>query len=307
MKIALCFIISYDHILNQENIWREWINYNKDIINVYFFYKDITKIKSSWILKNVIPKEYICGTTYYNVVPAYISLLRYAHTHDKNNKWFCFLTDSCCPIISPKKFRHLFYNDYNRTILSWKYAWWNIYLVKRANLAALPEEYRLGNDPYFILNREDAYFCIHFYKLQIAKIIIDGGVANESYFAIALTYYNKISNVICSSTHMTDWTRMTSPTSPYLFNEDTEINRTFIENNKQNKYNIFIRKVSPLFPDHLLKYYIYDYSQNVDKNLNFIITTYYLNILIRNMGLFTLFSLFSSLIISYFIYELLYL
>ena len=46
MKVALCFIISYDHILNKEHIWRKWIDYNKDIINVYFYYKDIKKINS---------------------------------------------------------------------------------------------------------------------------------------------------------------------------------------------------------------------------------------------------------------------
>ena len=28
--------------------------------------------------------------------------------HDKNNQWFCLLTDSCCPIISPKRFKYLF-------------------------------------------------------------------------------------------------------------------------------------------------------------------------------------------------------
>ena len=47
MKIALCFIISYDHILNKEDIWKEWIEFNKDIINVYFYYiklKDVFTI-----------------------------------------------------------------------------------------------------------------------------------------------------------------------------------------------------------------------------------------------------------------------
>ena len=44
MKVALCFIISYEHILNKEEIWKTWIESNKDIINVYFYYKDINKI-----------------------------------------------------------------------------------------------------------------------------------------------------------------------------------------------------------------------------------------------------------------------
>ena len=50
MKIALCFIISYEHILNKEDIWKQWIEPNKDIINTYFYYKDITKIKSVLII-----------------------------------------------------------------------------------------------------------------------------------------------------------------------------------------------------------------------------------------------------------------
>ena len=33
MKIALCFIISYEHVLNKEQLWIDWINPNKDIIN----------------------------------------------------------------------------------------------------------------------------------------------------------------------------------------------------------------------------------------------------------------------------------
>ena len=35
MKIALCFIISYEHILQKEQLWIDWIQPNKDIINGY--------------------------------------------------------------------------------------------------------------------------------------------------------------------------------------------------------------------------------------------------------------------------------
>ena len=75
MKIALCFIISYDHILNKEDIWREWIEPNKDIINVYFFYKDIKKIKSPWILQHALPSRCIHETSYYHVISAYLSFM----------------------------------------------------------------------------------------------------------------------------------------------------------------------------------------------------------------------------------------
>ena len=160
MKAALCFIISYEHILNKEEIWKEWIEPNKDIINVYFYYKDLKKIKSEWIMKHTIPPDFIYETSYYHVIPAYLSIMQFALKHDIINQWFCILTDSCCPIISPKKFRYLFFNYYNRTILNWKKPWWNINFHKRANLALLPEELHLANDPWFVMKISN----IEFYK-----------------------------------------------------------------------------------------------------------------------------------------------
>ena len=45
MKVALCFLISYDHKLKKEKLWIDWIEKNKNIINVYFHYKDKCKIE----------------------------------------------------------------------------------------------------------------------------------------------------------------------------------------------------------------------------------------------------------------------
>ena len=72
MKACLCFLISYDHILTKEQLWIDWIEPNKDIINVYFHYTDISKIKSEWIKKHLLPKEYLVNTDYLHVVPAYL-------------------------------------------------------------------------------------------------------------------------------------------------------------------------------------------------------------------------------------------
>ena len=267
MKIALCFIISYDHILNKEHIWREWIEPNKDIINVYFYYKDITKIKSTWILEHAIPQNYIYGTNYYHVIPAYTSILEFAMNHDKNNQWFCLLTDSCCPIISPKRFKYLFYENYNKTIMAWKKAWWNVNFHKRANLALLPEEFRLANDPWFVLKREHV-LSINKYmntKKEIVKTICAGGLANESLFAIIFYACKQLDQkqLISSPTHAADWTRMTSITSPHVFENADNHDITFIEKFlKKNKYTMFIRKVSPEFPDTILQKYIYEYSKD---------------------------------------------
>ena len=270
MKVALCFIISYDHILNKEHIWRKWIDYNKDIINVYFYYKDIKKINSKWILERAMPEDRIMKTTYFHVIPAYISVLAYAIQNDIDNRWFCLLTDSCCPIISPKRFRFLFFENYNKTIMSWKKAWWNTQFHKRANLALLPEDLRLANDPWFVLKREDVNRIIQYFHLKggITKQICDGGLANESIFAIILSVYNELKNVICSVTHICDWSRMATATSPHIFKEGNELDIKFIANElKERNFKMFIRKVAPEFPDTILENYIYSEFKSEDDKL----------------------------------------
>jgi len=268
-KIALCFIINYEHILNKENIWREWIQHNKDIINVYFYYSNKNKIKSDWILKHTIPSEYIHKTSYLHVIPAYFSILKYALNDDINNKWFCLLTDSCCPIISPTTFKNLFVNNFDKTIMKWKPPWWNIYFHKRANLALLPLKLRLANDPWFVIKREHVELIIQYFLLnpKKVKLICDGGFANESLFAIILMEYNQLTtkSVECHVTHLTDWSRMTSTTSPYLFKEASTQNISFIKKSiEANPFCIFIRKVSPEFPDETINKFLY--SDKEDEN-----------------------------------------
>lgn len=275
MKIALCFIISYDHILNKEHLWREWIEPNKDIINVYFYYKDIKKIKSVWIKKNALPQEYIYDTSYYHVIPAYVSILKYAIQQDSQNKWFCMLTDSCCPIISPKKFRYLFYNHSSYSLFSWKNAWWNPYFHKRGNLLKLPDELWLANDPWFILTKKNAKQVLQFISTQkaLTLTICSGGLANETLFAVIFKYYRELeapsSSIKCVSTHMVDWNRRSTTTSPHIFKCADEQDISFIESElERNEYVCFIRKVSPEFPDEILTHYIYEHNKEKIDSLN---------------------------------------
>lgn len=261
MKVALCFIINYDHVLHKEQIWIDWIDKNKDIINVYFFYKDFNKIKSKWIKQYALPKEYIKATSYFHVIPAYLNLLNYAITQDKNNRWFCMLTESCCPIISPYKFRKLFEENKCKSILNWKQAWWNPLFHKRSNLNKISQKLWLVNDPWFILSKTHVELIFNFAKqnIQFVKLICDGGLANESLFVIILKILGKLNEVICEPTHLTDWNRMTSKTSPYLFKQETKIDNIFITNELfKHKYLMFIRKISPDYPDETLKKYIYN-------------------------------------------------
>lgn len=261
MKIALCFIISYEHTLNKEQLWIDWIEPNKDIINVYFHYKDFRKIKSNWIKSHTIPSNLIQSTSYYNVVPAYMALMSYAYEHDTNNVWFCMLTESCAPIISPENFRKMFFNHFQASIITCKPAYWDIKLHQRANLRLLSKEYWLANDPWFTLTRDHVKKCILFLtlKTKIYYQINLGGLANESMFAIILQTFNEISEtsgkLINSCSTISDWQRMSSPTSPYLFKDPTDENINVIKKLiQENKYAMFLRKVDKEFPTETLQH-----------------------------------------------------
>ena len=262
-KVALCFIISYSLSLNKEKLWIEWINHNKDIINIYFHYKGFlfSNIKSNFVKKHAIPETYLKYTDYFHIVPAYMTLLQYGIEQDKNNKWFCFLTESCVPIISPSKFRELFFENYNSTIMNHGPAYWNPTFTNRANLHLLTKDFHMFNTPWFILKREDAELCLLYVRRNnnIYTIICNGNIANESIFAIILKANNKLDNVKNEHTTITDWKRMTSTTSPHLFKEGSETDINFIDKfKKENKYSIFLRKVDPSFPDDILNRYIYN-------------------------------------------------
>lgn len=257
MKVALCFIISYEHVLQKEHYWINWIEQNKDLFNIYFHYKKKSKIRSQWILKYCIPEKYIKNTSYYDVVPAYMSLLSYAHEHDPNNQWFCLVTDTCVPIISPKNFRKLFEENYNKSIIRCGKAHWNVNLHRRANLRLFSEEYHLANDPWFTLCRYHVHLCILFMVLQnnLYNKINNGGLANESIFAIILETFGELNKnkILNSSSTICDWSRMANPTSPHLFNECTEIDENIITSQLQNNpYALFLRKVNYKFPDEKL-------------------------------------------------------
>lgn len=259
MKVALCFIISYQHVLNKEQLWIDWVKPNQDIINVYFHYKNINLIKSPWIKLYSIPPKYIQNTTYFNIVPAYMAILSYACEHDKENVWFCLLTDSCVPIISPKKFREMFNNHYQASIIKCKPSYWDITIHRRANLRLLNKEFWLANDPWFTLCRDHVYKCILFltYRTETFNQINMGGLANESLFAIILQTFNELKNtmrLINESATVCDWKRMSSPTSPYVFKDATSENIKIIYKLlKENKYAMFLRKVDSSFPDSTIK------------------------------------------------------
>ena len=255
MKVALCFTISGKQEVSKEQIWQDWIKPNKDIITIYFHYKNYSTIKSEWIKDHAINPKCIVETSYFHMVPAYITLMNFAITHDSKNQWFIFLTESCVPIISPQKFRNLFFNNLNKTIMSWKPCWWNVHIYKRANLHGLKSEFHLANNPWFILKKEDALKCIHYSitNKQIYNFICKGIIANESIFAIILKSLDRLKYVQNSVTHASDWARMSSGNSPYVFDSENCLDIPFIEKFlKENPYTMFLRKVDSSFPSNIL-------------------------------------------------------
>ena len=265
MKVALCFLINYDNKLVKEKIWKDWITPNKDIIDVFIHYNKEIPIKSEWIKTHAIPEIYIEKTSYYHVVPAYMSVLQYAYNKNNDITWFCLLTETCVPIVSPKKFRRIFTNTYNQSILAWRKAWWNVNFHGRANLRYFQENMRLGHDPWFVLKRTDVLRCIS-YSLtnkRIYNLICQGGLANESLFAIILFQNKKLQDVINRSSHLTDWANPSSATSPYVFDKGSEREIKFIKDSiSKNKYLMFMRKIGKTFPDNKLSMIISENDDN---------------------------------------------
>jgi hypothetical protein len=273
MKIALCFLISYEHEIHKEHLWIKWIDEIKDIINVYIHYTNYSKIHSPWIKSNVLPEKYICKTDYKHVVSAYFSLMSFALKKNEN-KWFCFLTDSCCPIISPYEFKKRFYNNYNYSIMKYNFIHWNPLFTNRANLKYIPSQYHLCNNPWFTLCREHVVRCKLFYLEQnsLYYFICKGAVANESIFAIIL---HKEKNIINSESYIVDWKRMESPTSPYTFRDKYVLyDSTLIEKAKKEEHIMFIRKIGKEFPDEILTNHIF--SEKKNKNFNYENLKYFL-------------------------------
>lgn len=292
-KAALCFIVSYEHQLHHEKLWREWIEPNRDILNIYVHYKDARAITSPWLRSYAIPPQFVSKTSYYNVVPAYMAVLSFAFNHDTQNQWFCMLTDTCVPIITPAQFRSRFLALHSKSIVRCFRAHWNLVLHQRANLRLLKPEYWLGNDPWFTLCRKHVHQCMIFMAMKnsIYNIVNAGGLANESLFAIVLQTFHEYGNAsrhINLSSTLCDWERMSSPTSPYYFsfppketimggapnplwktlpetrNADpsaidqqhlaTDVQRIkTLLNNPDNALCMFMRKVHVSFPDEKIK------------------------------------------------------
>tara|TARA_Y100001970_G_C14162465_1_gene819355 strand:- start:416 stop:1210 length:795 start_codon:yes stop_codon:yes gene_type:complete len=247
--IALCFFVSTNK-LHQESIWEQQIEKCKNKINIYIHWKPGSLTNpSKFIRKYALPQYALSTTSYFNMVPAYLSTLSYAMTADYRNQYFFLLTESCVPV---KSF-DIILNTLNKlpkysSIMRWSHANWNVEMHRRANLRLLPEKYHLRNDPWFMLSRAHVLHVFEFRaKLyETYRLICQGDIANESFFAIALCTSPTIAkNIINETCNAADWSRMSSATSPYVFHSPLSQNdKRFIEVCKHDPYVFFIRKVN---------------------------------------------------------------
>jgi hypothetical protein len=133
-------------------------------------------------------------------------------------------------------------------------------------LYLFPKEFHLANDPWFILTREHVYDCLAFTRSKIFKTVCQGIIANESIFAIIMkttTSIDKSKNILNKHSHLTDWSRMTSTTSPHVFTEGNQRDVDFIDKGlRENEYAMFLRKVSSTFPDDILRNLLYNTSED---------------------------------------------
>jgi hypothetical protein len=143
--------------------------------------------------------------------------------------------------------------------------------------------------------RENIKQIFHFVSNQqnITKTICNGIIANESLFAIIFKIYKELqdipstnSHIICSESHISDWKRMSSTTSPHIFKDANEEDIKFLEQKRVFSV-MFIRKIAPEFPDEILRHYIYEHNKEKDNNLvlkepSVMIYNRYINIIKNN-------------------------
>lgn len=263
--IALCFIISNKQVLHHEAEWREWIRPNADIIRVYFHYKHKSSISSAWIREHAIPPGCIQPTSYFFVVPAYLALMFYARRADVRNQWFCMLTETCFPAVSPAVFRAQFEKWGHRTLMRTLPAHWNLTLHNRANLRLLRPAYHLANDPWFVVTRRHVEMFEHFMTSKehasVRRVVNAGGLANESLFAIMLQTYHEVNGLHHRNVSSTvaEWSVRAphqNPTSPFLFRDATpDHQHCLLTLLRAHPYALFVRKIHQDFSVQCIQSY----------------------------------------------------
>jgi len=259
MHVTFCFLVTKDLI--KEAIWRTWFMRLQELglkINIITHYSPKHKgnIQSEWLLKTIIPENYLFDTAWGWITKATLSLYKYALENSKAD-WYSIHSESCVPFISPEKFIKIFQAYKQNTFLSYCKAWWMDSTTTRdtrANLHLLPSEYHFAHPTWCILCHEDLSQIINLSESdkQLTNIITSGHSADESIIAIFLYKINNFKNVVNKLTTITDWKRTPNGCNPYTFNSWTEADINAVKElcaDKSKQKYMFLRKIGPDFPD----------------------------------------------------------
>jgi hypothetical protein len=278
MKLALCWQLAGSHQLAHEALWRDWIDgfdaamadaraeqgaaADETSVNTYCQYGNVRgqatydKIRSPWLRSKCIPTQYSRPTSYTHVTESLFSLLLFALRHDEANEWFLLLTETCVPVVRPAEMARRFRSALGeRSIVTAQPAHWDVQMHKRANLRLLPPSLRLANDPWAVYARRHVRQFMDFASdAQTAATfgtIVAGGIANESVFAVVLEVMQERDgprHVNAAST-LSDWARRSSPTSPHVFRDATDVELLALRRLLQlNRHSLVLRKVAASFP-----------------------------------------------------------
>ena len=117
-----------------------------------------------------------------------------------------------------------------------------------------PPSARLGSSEWCVLCNEDMRSIIYAWNnTEIINTIMEKPHADESIFSVTLYLTNKFKNTINSLVTIMDWERDFYGKSPHTFAEYSREDEKIIDNlSKDNKYAMFIRKISTQFPDEII-------------------------------------------------------
>jgi len=256
-SIHFCFLVTSD--LSKEAIWIKWLNelvtYNVNVsISTHCSYPE--RIKSEWLKRTLLPKEFILPTQREYHTLASMSLYKYAFCKNTTESaWFSLHSETCVPIIPPSQFAYYFHQYQNHSFLDYCKIWWDPLKINRANLHFIPEGNRYAHQEWCILCKKDMKEIIDYSEKNkdLISLLTLGPSSDESIIAVLLSMTNRFENVICKRTTLVDWERSPNGNNPYTFITYSKKDEEMIDSlKKKNEYHMFLRKVDSNFPDKIL-------------------------------------------------------
>ena len=258
-SITFCFLVTND--LSKEELWIQWFNELKKyniFVNIFTHCSQPSNIKSEWLKKTLVSKEYIKPTQWGFIIDATFSLYKYS-IEKSDSSWFSIHTETCVPIISSAKFAEYFHKYKNNSLLDYCKIWWDPTKINRGNLHFIPKEHHYAHQQCCILCKEDIkqILMLAEKEKELVKIIASAPCGDESIIAVFLSIVNNFENVISKRTTLVDWERTPNGNNPYTFKYWTDQDKEMVNKlKKNNELFMFLRKIDKEFPVDVLQEFI---------------------------------------------------